>query len=63
MSNENSCGFDLPKNDVCKFSYFLFKRVENGFMIITEKSPIRKNKIIIGESICHNETPDDLEIT
>ena len=53
----------LPKNIVCKLSYFLFNKVENGFKIIIEKSPTKKKHTKIGERIFHNEIPEALEIT
>ena len=63
VSNDNSWIFTFPKNNVSKFSYFLFINVENGFKTIIEKSPTKKKHTKIGERIFHNETPEALEIT
>ena len=63
VSNDNCLKLVFPKNNVSKVSYFLFKRVEKGFKVIIEKSPMQKKDTNMGERIFHKEIPDVLDIT
>ena len=62
-------GYKLPKDPLKNVASVAVQAmlddhpVENGFKIIIEKVPIRKNNTKIGDRIFHKDIPEDFDIT